>query len=294
MGAPNTQVLLDSRDAGKGVASGHPHPLAIVIREAVEVFAEMGFAVADGPIVETEYYNFDALNIPKDHPARDAWDTFWLKPVASSDRSAQLDAVSASGLGLKTQTSNDSPCQSASSPQMSALLRTHTSPVQIRYMESHQPPIRIIAPGRTYRYEATDATHEAQFFQLEGLMVDRDVSVAHLKAVLEKFFSAMFKKESTIRMRPSYFPFVEPGFEVDVSCFKCVRKGCNICKQSGWIEILGAGMVQQSVLANVGISPREYRGFAFGCGVDRIAMLRYGVTDVRAFHNGDLRVVTQF
>ena len=238
---------------------GHLHPLTILMREAAEIFSSMGFAVALGPEAETEYYNFDALNIPAHHPARDMWDTFWLKPREAG-----------------------------------TLLRTHTSPVQIRYMEEHEPPIRIIAPGKVFRYEATDATHEAQFYQLEGLMVGKDVSLAHLKGVLEHFFEQFFGTSMKVRMRPSYFPFVEPGVEVDMSCFKCSGSGCGVCKQTGWIEIGGAGMVHPKVLQAGGIDPRRWQGFAFGMGVDRLAMLKYGIDDVRLMYTGDLRLVNQF
>lgn len=240
---------------------GHYHPLTLVTRDLERIFRGMGFTVAEGPEIETERNNFDLLNIPADHPARDMWDTFWLKKLAEGD---------------------------------GALLRTHTSPVQVRYMESHKPPIGIIAPGKTYRYEATDATHEAQFYQIEGLMIDKGITLAHLKGALKKFFDEFFGTDSTVRFRPSYFPFVEPGVEVDASCFKCGGKGCNVCKGTGWVEIMGAGMVHPRVLLNVGIDPREYQGFAFGTGVERLAMMKYGVDDIRVFHNGDLRVVNQF
>lgn len=239
--------------------TGHKHPLSSVIREMTDIFAELGFAIADGPELETEHYNFDALNIPADHPARDMWDTFWIKPRSEGK-----------------------------------LLRTHTSPVQARYMESHKPPIRIVVPGKTFRYEATDATHEAQFCQLEGLMVDKDVSLAQLKGVLEHFLTRLFRTKSEVRFRPSYFPFVEPGIEVDVSCFICAGKGCRLCKQTGWIELMGAGSVQPSVLHRVGIDPTVYSGFAFGLGAERVAMLRLGVPDIRMFYAGDLRLVNQF
>ncbi len=240
---------------------GHYHPLTIVTRDLERIFRSMGFTVADGPEVESERNNFDLLNIPADHPARDMWDTFWLKELWNGEK---------------------------------GLLRTHTSPVQVRYMQDHAAPIRIIAPGKTYRYEATDATHEAQFYQIEGLMIDKGISLAHLKGALKKFFDAFFGTESSVRFRPSYFPFVEPGVEVDVSCFKCGGKGCGLCKQTGWIEIMGAGMVHPKVLLNVGIDPRVYQGFAFGTGVERLAMMKYGIDDIRVLHNGDLRVVNQF
>ena len=255
---------------------GHLHPLTQVINDAVSIFAEMGFTVALGPEIEIERYNFDVLNIPENHPARDMWDTFWLK-----------------------------------NNTLGQLLRTHTSSVQARYMEKTNPPIRIISPGKVFRYEATDATHEAQFYQIEGLMIDKTTTLAHLKGTLEFFFTKFFGKKTSIRFRPSYFPFVEPGVEVDISCFKCGGKGlkppkegsadrpeggfgCSICKQSGFIEIMGAGMVQPYVLNQAGIDSRKYQGFAFGAGIDRLAMLRYGVDDIRLFYQGDLRLVNQF
>jgi len=236
--------------------TGHLHPITQTINDIVRIFGDMGFSVADGPEIETEYYNFDALNIPKNHPARDMWDTFWLKD--------------------------------------GNLLRTHTSPVQIRHMEKNKPPINIIIPGKTFRYEATDASHEAQFYQFEGLMIGEDITMANLKGVLEEFLKKFFGSAVQTRFRPSYFPFVEPGVEVDMSCFKCNGDGCALCKKTGWIEILGAGMVHPNVLNNVGVDPRKWRGFAFGAGVDRIAMLKYGIDAIRLFYNGDLRFVNQF
>ena len=243
---------------------GHPHPLTLIIEQICSIFTSMGFEIVLGPEVESEYYNFDALNIPADHLARDLWDTFWLEPRSSKK-----------------------------------LLRTHTSPVQIRYMEKHKPPLRIIIPGKTFRYEATDATHEAQFYQVEGLMVDRGTSLAHLKAIMEIFLKELFGKKVNIRLRPGYFPFVEPGVEVDMSCFKCGSassplKGCFLCGSTGWVEIIGAVMVHPKVLENGGINPRRWQGFAFGVGVDRLAMLKYGIDDIRVFYTGDLRFVTQF
>jgi len=238
---------------------GHVHPISRVLSDICEVFTELGFEVVQGPEIEDEYHNFDALNIPPDHPARDMWDTFWLKPSSAKK-----------------------------------LLRTHTSPVQIRYMEKNFPPIAIVAPGKVYRHEATDATHEAQFFQIEGLMIDKDVSLAHLKGILETFLKKLFGERVEIRLRPSYFPFVEPGVEVDMSCFSCKGNKCGICKKTGWIEIMGAGMVHPKVLEEVGIDSKKWQGFAFGAGIERIAMLRYGIDDVRLFFTGDLRVITQF
>lgn len=240
--------------------AGHLHPLTIVTQDIVSIFDKMGFSVVYGPEIETEENNFDKLNIPPDHPARDMWDTFWL-------RSNQKDTR------YKIQDTR-------------YLLRTHTSPVQIRYMQSHKPPIRIIVPGKVFRYEATDATHEAQFYQVEGLMVDEITSLATLKGVLgkflEEFFSAEGGKGIEWRLRPGYFPFVEPGVEVDL-------------KYKGeWLEVLGAGMVHPNVLKNVDIDPEKYQGFAFGFGVDRLMMMKYNIPDIRLSYQGDLRLVNQF
>lgn len=227
------------------------HPITQVTREIYDIFRQIGFAIAEGPEIETEHYNFDTLNIPKDHPARDMWDTFWLKPM--SDRK---------------------------------LLRTHTSPVQIRYMEQNKPtpskPIRIIAPGKVFRNEATDATHEAQFYQLEGLMVGENVSMADLKGTLEYFFENFLGKDAKVRFRPCFFPFVEPGVEVDVWF------------NGKWLEIMGAGMVHPKVLEAVGINPNLYRGFAFGVGLDRLVMNKFKIPDVRLLYTGDLRLINQF
>lgn len=235
---------IDITAPGKKAVLGHLHPLTLVGRRVEEIFGGMGFSVIEGPEMETEWYNFDALNIPKDHPARDLWDTFYLK----------------NGL----------------------LLRTHTSPVQIRYMEKNQPPFRIIAPGRVFRHEATDSSHETNFYQVEGLMVGKDISVANLKAVMQEFFQRFFGKSAEIRLRPSYFPFVEPGFEIDM------KKG------DGWLEMAGAGMVHPNVLKNAGLNHKEWQGFAFGMGLDRLAMMKYKIDDIRLFYSGDLRFLNQF
>lgn len=246
---------LDVTAPGKKTVLGHLHPLTLVRRKVEEIFGGMGFSVIEGPEMETEWYNFDALNIPKDHPARDLWDTFYLK----------------NGL----------------------LLRTHTSPVQIRYMEKNQPPFRIIAPGRVFRHEATNSSHEANFYQVEGLMLGDNISVANLKAIIQEFFQRFFSgsaeasgvgggKSAEIRLRPSYFPFVEPGFEVDM-------KG-----DKGWMEMAGAGMVHPNVLKNAGLNPQEWQGFAFGIGLDRLAMMKYKIDDIRLFYSGDLRFLNQF
>ncbi|MFH0755483.1 MAG: phenylalanine--tRNA ligase subunit alpha [bacterium] len=242
----------------------HIHPITRVISDINKIFFEMGFAFIDGPEIETEYYNFDALNVPKDHPARDMQDTFWLK---------------------------------SENEQEPKLMRTQTSAIQIRYMEKHKPPFRIICPGGVvYRHEATDATHEVQFHQTEVLCVDKNISIANLKSVLNIFFDKFFEKDVEIRFRPSYFPFVEPGVEFDVSCFKCNEgeAGCPICKGAGWIELGGAGFVHPKVLNQVGINPDEWSGFAFALGISRFAMLKYGIDDGRLFNSGDLRFINQF
>ena len=254
---PPGKEWLDVTAPGKKLSLGHLHPLTLTIRKAVEIFQEMGFAVVEGPEIENEFYNFDALNIPPDHPARDLWDTLWLK-----DRNM--------------------------------LLRTHTSPVQIRYMEKNNPPLRIIAPGRVFRYEATDASHDVQFYQLEGLMVDKTISIANFLAIIQEFFSRFFGKKVKVRLRPSYFPFVEPGFEVDMSCLSCGGLGCSACKKSGWMEIMGAGMVHPNVYDACAINPKEWQGFAFGIGLDRLAMMKYKINDIRLFYSGDLRFLNQF
>ncbi|GMQ95459.1 MAG: hypothetical protein BMS9Abin13_574 [Patescibacteria group bacterium] len=241
-----------------GHAQGHLHPLTTLIREVSGIFVSMGFEVADGPEIEDEYHNFDALNVPKDHPARDMQDTFWVKGKEGT------------------------------------VLRTHTSPVQIRYMETHKPPFNIIVPGKVFRHEATDVMHELQFYQIEGLAVGKDISLAHLKGVLDTFLKKLFGDDIKIKLRPGYFPFVEPGVEIDMRCARCKGHGCSSCKGSGWIEVLGAGMVHPNVLNNVGVDPREWSGFAFGVGIDRLVMLKYGIPDVRMLYAGDLRLVDQF
>ena len=235
---------------------GHQHPLSAVQRELEDIFIGLGFTIAEGPEVELDYYNFQALNIPKDHPARDTQDTFYI-----SDN---------------------------------ILLRSQTSPVQARVMENTKPPIRIVSPGRVYRSDALDATHSPLFHQFEGLVVDKGVTMADLKGTLEVFAKQMFGEETKIRFRPHHFPFTEPSAEVDVSCFVCGGKGCRVCKNEGWIEILGAGMVHPFVLSNCGIDPNEYSGFAFGMGIERVAMTRYGIDDIRHFYENDDRFLAQF
>jgi len=235
---------------------GHVHPLTQTFEELQEVFGSLGFSCVEGPEIETEHHNFDALNIPSDHPARDSFDTFFL--------------------------------------DSGGLLRSHTSPTQIRVMESGPPPVRVIVPGRVYRPDAVDATHHYCFHQCEGLMVDEDISFADLKAVLNMAMEGVFGPGTRTRFRPSFFPFTEPSAEVDVSCIFCGAEGCRICKRTGWIELLGAGMVDPAVFEAVGYDPERYTGFAFGIGVERLAMLKYQIPDIRMFTDNDLRFLEQF
>ena len=247
---------LDLTLPAPGPRRGHLHPITRIQRELEELFISLGFAVLDGPEVETEYHNFDALNIPADHPARDMQDTFWLED--------------------------------------GNLLRTHTSPVQVRGMERLGPPLRMIAPGRVFRNESVDASHEHTFYQLEGMMIDRDVSVAHLLYFMKTLLTAIFHRDVTVRLRPGYFPFVEPGFELDIQCLICGGPGCPVCKQSGWVELLPCGLVNPNVLRMSGIDPEEWNGFAFGLGLTRLVMMRYGIDDIRQLQGGDLRFLEQF
>ena len=241
---------------GRRPPPGAVHPLTRVTEEIIEVFEGLGFSVAEGPEVESDYYNFAALNFPADHPARDMQDTFHL----SAD----------------------------------TLLRTHTSPVQIRTMKAQRPPVRIICLGKVYRRDILDATHSPMFHQVEGLAVDKHITMADLKATLQLFAREMFGPKSTVRFRPSFFPFTEPSAEVDVRCFKCGGDGCRFCKESGWLEILGSGMVHPNVLRNVGYDPEEVTGWAFGMGIDRVALLKYEIDDIRLFFDNDLRFLQQF
>ena len=245
---------------GRRPPRGTIHPLTRIHDEIVEIFAGLGFSVAEGPEIETDENNFELLNLPSDHPARDMQDTFYTKLPAS----------------------------------VPTLLRTHTSPVQIRYMKAHKPPVRIIVPGKVYRRDVADMTHSPMFHQVEGLAVDRGITMADLKGTLELFAREMFGPRSRIRFRPSFFPFTEPSAEVDVLCFVCHGDGCRLCKQGGWLEILGSGMVHPRVLKNVGYDPEEVTGWAFGMGIDRIAMLKYGIDDLRLFFENDLRFLRQF
>lgn len=274
---------LDVTLPGKRPERGHLHPITKILREIEAIFSSMGFTVAEGPEVETEWYNFDALNIPENHPARDMWDTFWLKPESRIDADSNADQR---GKRIRVN-------QRTHQRESALLLRTHTSPVQIRYMETHNPPIRIISPGRCYRYEATDASHEIQFYQLEGLMVDKNISIANSKSIIQQFFSRLFGQAMEVRLRPSYFPFVEPGFEVDIRRHNANRReSANDANE--WLEIAGAGMVHPNVFKAVGYNPKQWQGFAFGMGIDRIAMMKYKIPDIRLFHSGDIRFLRQF
>jgi len=246
---------IDISAPGTKYPIGHLHPVTRIYNELFEISRGLGFDIAEGPEVETDWYNFEALNTPKDHPARDLQDTFYF------------------GDDL--------------------LLRTHTSPVQIRYMENRKPPIRVVVYGRVYRRDS-DTTHTPMFHQLEGLLIDEQTSFTDLKGTLEYFAKGIFGQDRKIRLRPHYFPFTEPSAEVDVSCGLCGGKGCRSCGHSGWLEVLGAGMVHPNVLENGGIDSKKYQGFAFGMGIERIAMLKYGIDDLRLFYDGDLRFVEQF
>ncbi|TMQ55913.1 MAG: phenylalanine--tRNA ligase subunit alpha [Candidatus Eisenbacteria bacterium] len=243
---------------GRCIPRGHEHLISQVLGEIHTIFLGMGFALAEGPDVEDDRHNFGALNMPEGHPARATTDTFYLRP--------------------------------------DVLLRTHTSSVQIRVMESHKPPVRIICPGRAYRNEAVDATHHFEFHQLEGLYVDEDVSLADLKGTLDRFLKEFFGPETELRFSPSYFPFVEPGAQVEIRCFFCGGKGCSVCGplSGGWLEVLGAGMVHPNVFRAVGYDPERWTGFAFGAGIERLVMLRHGVPDIRLFYEGDVRFLHQF
>jgi len=252
---------------------GHIHLTNRIIDEIVGIFVDIGFEVVTGPEMEDEYHNFDALNVPKDHPARDMQDTFWveqmnLKPYLKDNRTGESVL-----------------------PQV---LRTHTSNMQIRFAETHEPPFKIIVPGKVYRNENTDRTHEVQFHQIEGMVIGKDINLSHLKFALNNFIKKIFGDDVETQFRPGYFPFTEPSIEVDMKCFKCKGSGCSTCSHSGWIEILGSGMTHPNVLSSAGIDPNKYQGFAFGMGADRIAMLKYGVDDVRLLYNGDLRLTNQF
>ena len=258
-----SEERLDVTLPGRAPELGRLHPTTQIVREICAIFASMGFEVVEGPEVEWDRYNFQLLNIPRDHPARDMWDTLWISP--------------------------DGP-----DADPAVLLRTHTSPMQARVMEQTEPPVRVVVPGKCYRYEAIDASHESMFYQIEGLAVDRGITFAHLKGTLYEFAKRMFGQDRRVRFRCDYFPFVEPGVDMSVDCFVCQGAGCRLCKETGWIEILGAGMVHPHVLSGVGYDPTVYTGFAFVMGPERVAMLRFGIDDIRHFYANDLRFLRQF
>ncbi len=243
-----TERKIDVTAPGIKPSQGHLHPLTLIMRKIEEIFLSMGFKIIEGTDIETEHYNFDALNVPKDHPARDVWDTFWLKTKGER-----------------------------------LLLRTHTSPMQIKYMEENNPPLRIIVPGRCFRYEATDASHHHTFYQLEGLMVDRHINVANFKAIIQEFFRKLFGEDIEMKMIPTYYPFVEPGFDIQMKF-----------PNGKWMEIVGAGMVHPNVFKSAGYVPGNWQGFAFGMGIDRIAMMKYRINDIRLLYSGDLKFLQQF
>jgi phenylalanyl-tRNA synthetase alpha chain len=248
-------VSIDVTLPGRPSPRGSLHPITRITRRICDVFSRMGFNVAEGPEVETDYYNFEALNIPKNHPARDMQDTFYVSE--------------------------------------NIVLRTHTSPMQVRFMEKHTPPVRIVAPGKVYRCDS-DLTHTPMFHQVEGLLVDEHVSFGDLKGILTAFVHEVFDEQTSLRFRPSFFPFTEPSAEVDILCVMCRGKGCKVCSNTGWLEVLGCGMVHPAVFENVGYDTARYSGFAFGMGVERIAMLKYGINDIRLYYEGDMRFLRQF
>lgn len=260
------KIDLNLRDSvlAKGLFHGGLHPITIIQKEIEDIFLSMGFEILDGPHVEDEYHNFEALNIPADHPARDMQDTFWFHAETPHTDNKRY------------------------------LLRTHTSTIQVRGMKSRKPPFRFIAPGKVFRCERTDASHEMVFHQLEGMLVGKDISVSVLIYFMKTILQEIFKREVDVRLRPGFFPFVEPGFELDMKCVICSGKGCSVCKQVGWLEVMPCGMVHPNVLAAGGIDTYEYNGFAFGMGLDRLIMMRFGIDDVRLFQSGDLRFISQF
>jgi len=259
------EIFIDATLPGEKIEPGHLHPITILQNEIEDLFAAMGFMVLEGPELESDFYNFTVLNIPPYHPARHMQDTFYIETPLNPPLSGG-----------------------------SLLMRTQTSPMQIRAMKKYGAPLRVVVPGRCFRSEATDVRHEHTFYQVEGLMIDKGVNFSHLKAVMEEFGKKLFGPETQLRMRPKYYPFVEPGANGEYSCFLCAGKGCRLCKGTGWLEIVGCGLVHPNVLSTGGIDPKIYQGFAFGYGLDRLAMLKYAINDIRLFHGGDLRFLKQF
>jgi len=264
LGARLAGDAIDITLPGRPAPQGTLHPTTLMIRELSAIFALLGFQTIEGPEVEETRYNFDLLNIPTNHPARDKWDTFYVGSRGTDDTVNEM------------------------------VLRTHTSPMQARMMQAQDPPVRVIVPGRCYRYEATDASHEAIFFQLEGLAVDRKITMADLKGTLTEMSRQLFGSDTKVRFRCDFFPFVEPGVDFSATCAVCGGKGCRVCKGTGWLELGGAGMVHPNVLRNVGYDPARYSGFAFGLGIERIVMIKYGIDDIRNFYGNDLRFLEEF
>jgi len=262
-GSSNKGEFVDVTLPGEKIKRGHLHPITQVQNELEDLFTSLGFMVLDGPELESDYYNFEALNVPRDHPARDIQDTFYID---KKNKKGEFDMV----------------------------MRTQTSPVQVRAMQKYGAPLRCVVPGRCFRSEATDACHEHTFDQMEGLMIDKNISINNLIAVMKELINGIFREEMEVRVRPGYFPFVEPGLEMDIKCTICAGKGCPVCKNNGWLELLPSGMVHPKVLEYGGIDPKKYTGFAFGLGLTRLAMMRYGIDDIRLFNKGDLRFLEQF
>ncbi len=261
LGGKAAEPALDMTLPGIAPSRGHLHPVLKVQRELEELFRSMGFMVLDGPELESEFYNFEALNIPSWHPARDTQDTFYVKGGEAENR---------------------------------WLLRTHTSSMQVRALKEYGAPLRAVVPGRCFRYEATDASHDSTFWQMEGLVVDKDISISHLIATMQALLTGVFHREVEVRLRPGYFPFVEPGFELDIKCLVCGGTGCSVCKHQGWVELLPCGLVHPKVLEYGGVNPKEYSGFAFGLGLSRLVMMRYKIDDIRLLLGGDMRFLEQF
>ena len=270
--AESSVISIDIGLPGIAQDLGCLHPITQVIDEILDIFERMGFLVVEGPEIETEYNNFTGLNIPLEHPSRDVFDTFYLRVPGYPDNRI-------SGYPARSD---------------KLLLRSHTSPVQIRVMKSRKPPLAVVVPGRVYRPDAVDASHSFMFHQIEGFMVDENIRFSDLKGALEAFAKGVFGKDIKMRFRPHFFPFTEPSAEVDISCIICKGKGCSVCGQKGWLEILGSGMIHPNVFRNVGYNPKIYTGFAFGMGIERIAMLKYGINDIRLFFENDLRFLRQF
>lgn len=268
------EKFFDPTLPGKKPEIGHLHPLTLVKRKVEEIFQKMEFEILEGPEIEIDYYNFESLNIPKDHPARDMWDTFYLNSKTKNPRTKNPEPKNLEPNNL--------------------LLRTHTSSMQVRIMEKRKPPLKILIPGRCFRHEATDASHEHTFYQIDAFAVDKKNTLANLIATLNFFLEKIFEKKVNTRFRPGYFPFVEPGLELDLQCFFCKGQGCNFCKQTGWIEILGCGMIHPKIFEFAGYPKNKYTGFAFGFGLDRLMMMLYGVNDIRLSYSGDLRFLNQF